>query len=93
MSHGFTAFHGLTVVCSFLMVLQILSRFFSQMQHNSLSEILQNGPFLSLIRKLLLEAALNMAVPGDYQKCYGKHPSSINLVKVAFFSRMICAII
>ena len=49
--------------------------------------------FSSSIQKLPLKAALDMAVPRDYQKRYGKHPSSINLIKAAFLSRIIFAII
>ena len=31
-----------------------------------------------------------MAVPEDYQNLYGKHLSSINLIKVGFFTDDIC---
>ena len=56
-------------------------------------KILQHGPFFILDTETATKAALDMAVPRDYQKRYGKHPSSINLIKAAFLSRMIFAII
>ena len=49
--------------------------------------------FSSFKQKLPLKAALDLSVPGYCLERYRKHPRSINLIKVTFFSSMVFATI